>query len=64
MASIHQQDVISCINVKHYYIALTNDPETCPLSQADDNAMSEVAAEVVSLLHCLVPRRTRQPGDA
>ena len=27
MASIHQQDVISCINVKRYYIALTNDPE-------------------------------------
>ena len=41
------------------------DPDrTCPLSQADDNAMSEVVAEVVSLLHCLAPGRTRQPGGA
>ena len=41
-----------------------NPNRTCPLSQADDNAMSEVAAEVVSLLHCLAPGRARQPGDA
>ena len=27
MASIHKQDVISFINVKHYYIAATNDLE-------------------------------------
>ena len=41
------------------------DPDrTYPLSQADDNAMSDVAAEVVSLLHCLAPGCTKQPGDA
>ena len=37
---------------------------TCPLSQVDDNAMSEVAAEVGSLLHYPAPGRARQPGDA